>query len=249
MSADTLSWFPMYHGDYLRDTSDLSPTEHGIYLLLLFAFVARGPLPDDLNRLCRIAAGADPEDVRQMLERYWERTADGWINGKMKRVLEIQTEKHQRRVEAGRKGGLRRSSNAKAMLEQCSTNQNQNQNQNHNQEINQFATLTGPQNSAAKKANSVPFSQIASLWAEVLPDMPQPAKLSDARKATIRARWQDELPDLDAWRECFEIVKESKFLTGRVQTNNGRKPFRATLDWVAKEENLLKIYEGKYSNG
>lgn len=240
----------MYHGDYLRDTSDLSPTEHGIYLLLLFAFVARGPLPDDLNRLCRIAAGADPEDVRQMLQRYWVRTEDGWINGKMQRVLEIQTEKHQRRVEAGRKGGLSKSSNAKAMLQQCSTNQNQNQNHNQNQ-LKDYVDPDGSttQNSAPKKANSVPYSRIASLWAEVLPDLPQPAKLSDARKATIRARWNDELPDLDSWRECFEIVRDSKFLTGRVQTSNGRKPFRATLDWVAKEENLLKIYEGKYSNG
>lgn len=117
----------MYHGDYLRDTSDLSPAEHGVYLLLLMAFVARGPLRDDLNRLCRIAAGADPEDVRQILERYWVRTESGWVNGKMQRVLSVQEEKHRKRVEAGRKGGQKKASNAKAMLKQCSTNQNQNQ--------------------------------------------------------------------------------------------------------------------------
>lgn len=132
--TDTLSWFPMYHGDYLRDTPDLSPAEHGVYLLLLMAFVSRGPLPDDLNRLCRIAAGAEPQDVRHILERYWILQDDGWVNGKMARVLEIQQERHQRRVLAGRKGGLKKasnaSSNAKAMplanTKQCSTNQNQN---------------------------------------------------------------------------------------------------------------------------
>ena len=250
MSADTLSWFPMYHGDYLRDTSDLSPTEHGIYLLLLFAFVARGPLPDDLNRLCRIAAGADPEDVRQILQRYWVRNDEGWINGKMQRVLEIQTEKHQKRVEAGRKGGLSKSSNAKAMLQQCSTNQNQNQNQNHNH-LKDYVDPDGSttQTRQRKKATTVPYSRIAELWAEVLPDLPQPAKLTPARKTAIRARWHDELPDLDAWRECFEIVRESKFLTGRTHPVNGRKPFCATLDWVAKQDNLVKIYEGKYNNG
>lgn len=125
--SDTLSWFPMYHGDYLRDTGDLSPTEHGVYLLLLMAFVARGPLQDDLNRLCRIAAGAEPEDVRQILQRYWVRTESGWVNGKMQRVITTQTEKHQKRVNAGRMGGQKKASNAKAMLKQCSTNQNQNQ--------------------------------------------------------------------------------------------------------------------------
>jgi uncharacterized protein YdaU (DUF1376 family) len=246
-AGSTLSWFPMYHGDYLRDTGDLSPAEHGVYLLLLMAFVSRGPLPDDLNRLCRTAAGAEPEDVRQILERYWERTDKGWINGKMARVIEIQHEKHQKRVEAGRKGGQIKSSNAKAMLQQCSTNQNQNQNQNQNHlKDTQSPSSTETQNSAAKKAPSVPFQKIADLWAEVLPELPQPVKLSEARKANIRARWQDELPDLDAWRECFTHIRQSRFLMGKVAPPSGRRQFRCTLDWIAKQENLIKLYEGRY---
>jgi len=92
----------------------------------------------------------------------------------------------------------------------------------------------------------VPFQKILDLWAEVLPELPQPAKLSDSRKAQIRARWHDELPDLDAWRECFQIIRKSKFLMGKVPPQPGYKPFRATLAWVVKEENLLKIYEGNY---
>jgi uncharacterized protein YdaU (DUF1376 family) len=247
ISAKTrLHWFPLYHGDYLRDTQDLSPAEHGVYLLLLMAFVSRGPLPDDLNRLCRLAAGAEPQDVRHILERYWSCTEAGWVNGKMERVLDVQHEKHQRRVEAGRKGGQAKASNAKAMLEHCSTNQNQNQNQNHIQDSVAPNGATRQNSAGVSTRARVPFSEIVKLWAEVCPHLPQPAKLSDARKATIRARWHDELPDLDAWRECFEMVAASRFLSGRTSNSNGRKPFRATLDWVAKQENLLKIYEGKY---
>jgi len=94
--------------------------------------------------------------------------------------------------------------------------------------------------------SAVPFEKIKALWAEINPTLPQPVKLSPARKAQIRARWNDELPDIDAWRECFTLVSRSKFLTGQAQPTPGRKPFRCTLDWITKQENLLKLYEGRY---
>jgi uncharacterized protein YdaU (DUF1376 family) len=100
-----LQWFPMYHGDYLRDTVDLSPSEHGIYLLLLMNFFQRGPLQDDLNRLCRIAANGQPEEVRTILERYWVRTDAGWINERMAEERAKSLELQEKRAEIGRRGG------------------------------------------------------------------------------------------------------------------------------------------------
>lgn len=100
-----LQWFPMYHGDYLRDTVDLSPSEHGIYLLMLMNFFQRGPLPDDLDRLCRIAANGQPQEVRGILERYWILTDAGWINGRMAEERAKSLELQEKRAESGRKGG------------------------------------------------------------------------------------------------------------------------------------------------
>jgi uncharacterized protein YdaU (DUF1376 family) len=82
----SLSWFPFYHGDYLRDTSRLSPSQHGVYLLLLVSFFNDGPLPNDPDTLCRIAAGASPSDVHEILKRYWVLTDGGWVNLKMDEV-------------------------------------------------------------------------------------------------------------------------------------------------------------------
>ncbi len=79
----SLNWFPFYHGDYLRDTSRLSPSQHGVYLLLLVSFFNDGPLPNDPDTLCRIAAGASPTDVHEILKRYWVLTDGGWVNLKM----------------------------------------------------------------------------------------------------------------------------------------------------------------------
>jgi hypothetical protein len=91
----------------------------------------------------------------------------------------------------------------------------------------------------------VPFSDIQNLWNEMMPELPKCEKLTSMRKSQIRARWNDGLPDIESWREFFEYIRGSKFLMGKSQSN-GRKPFRATLEWVTKESNYAKIYEDNY---
>lgn len=127
----SLSWFPLYHGDYLRDTRSLSVAEHGCYLLLIMEFFSQGPLPDNIDRLCLIAAGASPETVRFILTTYWDLVDGKWTNRKAEKVKATQIEKGGKRAAAGRLGGLSKASNARNLLsalpQQCSTNQNQNQ--------------------------------------------------------------------------------------------------------------------------
>ena len=94
-----------------------------------------------------------------------------------------------------------------------------------------------------------PYAEIRALWIEVLPELRAPLDTehwTPARKAAISARWRDQLPSLDSWRDCFARVRKSRFLMGRVNGNGSGKPFQADLFWIAKPENLLKLYEGKY---
>jgi uncharacterized protein YdaU (DUF1376 family) len=51
-----MNWYKHYLGDYARDTTHLSVTEHGAYRLLIDHYYAlRKPLPDDFAYLCRVA--------------------------------------------------------------------------------------------------------------------------------------------------------------------------------------------------
>lgn len=55
-------WMPFFIGDYIADTMHLSATDHGIYLLLIFAYWRNGgPLRDDPLELAAIAKRSQTE--------------------------------------------------------------------------------------------------------------------------------------------------------------------------------------------
>jgi uncharacterized protein YdaU (DUF1376 family) len=107
------AWMPLYVGDYLRDTGDLSLEEHGAYTKLLMHMWGReGRLPMDHVRLARLCQ-TDPDTwarVWPAIERFFEVSPDrAWIS---QRRLLRELEKARRRradaVEAGRRGAQRR---------------------------------------------------------------------------------------------------------------------------------------------
>lgn len=52
--ADVKTWMPLYCGDYLRDTTDLSHAEHGAYMLTMMAYWVDGEslLDRKFRKLC-----------------------------------------------------------------------------------------------------------------------------------------------------------------------------------------------------
>lgn len=120
-------------------------------------------------------------------------------------------------------------------------------------EVNTIFTDNSTENSTdtamltPKKAVNVPYQQIVNLYHEKLPNNPQVAKLNESRKRQIKARWNNGIGDIDAWERYFDLVSESKFLTGQCPPGmNRNKPFIADIDFLIKENNVLKIVEGKY---
>lgn len=97
--------------------------------------------------------------------------------------------------------------------------------------------------------DSIPYDSIAALYERLLPNNPPIFKLNELRKAQIRARWKNDADSLKQWENYFDMVADSKFLTGRVTPGKGRtKPFYADIDFLIDETNMLKIAEGKYDD-
>jgi len=125
-----LHWYPRYVGDYARKTKPLTMLEHGAFNLLLDEYYATGKqllsnasgnaqkeltaMPDHsrLYRLCGAINKQEQEAVDHVLNTFFTWTDDGYFNSKCAEVLETQHLAHEKRVNAGRKGGKKTSGKA-----------------------------------------------------------------------------------------------------------------------------------------
>ena len=103
-----------------------------------------------------------------------------------------------------------------------------------------------------------PQQAILDLYAEVLPELPQPRAWEGARETNLRARWRwaltatkpktgeryatDEESGLAFFRRFFAYVHESDFLMGRGKSGWGG----CDLGWLVKAENFSKVIAGNY---
>lgn len=111
---------------------------------------------------------------------------------------------------------------------------------------NAVDVVSGEEEAAGNDPPPCPFEEIVKLYHEVLPELPAVEKLTRLRRGYIRQRWIEDLQTLDAWRNYFADVRKSKFLMGRANGSGDRPPFRATLEWLCRPSNFVKVAEGNY---
>lgn len=89
----------------------------------------------------------------------------------------------------------------------------------------------------------VPYEKIKDLFHEICVSFPKVMKLNDARKKTIKARYNEYNFDIEIFRTLFTKAEESNFLKGDNDNN-----WSATFDWLLKPQNMIKVLEGNYEN-
>ncbi len=108
----SLNYVRLWISDYLGDTSSLSVSEHGAYLLLLLEYYRKGPLPDDigrLNRICRATTQDDQSAVSNVADEFFPVNGDGRRHNKRAdEEIAKATEAIRQMSEAGREGAARR---------------------------------------------------------------------------------------------------------------------------------------------
>jgi hypothetical protein len=95
------------------------------------------------------------------------------------------------------------------------------------------------------KSPTCPHEEIISLYHKILPELPAVKIWTQKRQAHLRSRWKEsaERQCLEWWEKYFQKIKQSPFLTGNVTD------FKASLEWVVNQSNMVKILEGKYDGG
>lgn len=192
-------WMPFYVADYLADTRRLDTLEHGAYMLLILEYWRQGGLPKDDATLARLVLvdASTWARIKPVISSFFD--AD-WRHKRIDAELEKAREKNERRQDAGRRGGLakaeRQSSNATAMLEQCSTNAlaSSSQPQPHSSSLRSDEPRVKP-------ASDLEF--LETFW----PKYPHKVGKPDAAKAFARARKSSSLEQIMAGLDFYVSSK------------------------------------------
>ena len=180
-----MNFYKRYMGDYSRDTSHLSLTEHGAYTVLLdVAYGTAKPLPADMEslyRICRASSPSEKRAVETVANQFFPINGDG-LRHNERADREIQS--HQEQAEINRSIANERYRNR-------STNRNTNRatvgstegSPNHSQ--NQRKTKT--------KAFSVPDWVPKDAWSSYVEMRNQIKKPMTQRAAELAVQKLDEL--------------------------------------------------------
>lgn len=95
---------------------------------------------------------------------------------------------------------------------------------------------------------SAPIDEIVKLYNEKLPMLSRVTVINDSRKRAISARWRevvttdklDKQQGLDFFAWYFEMIGQSKFLTGKA------KNWKADIDFLFNPAKFPRIVEGTY---
>jgi uncharacterized protein YdaU (DUF1376 family) len=80
----------LYVGDYLRDTSHLSPAHNGCYLLLIFHYWQKGMLqasPEQCARIARASTEVELQALKEVLAEFFVEQDGRYINGRLESEL------------------------------------------------------------------------------------------------------------------------------------------------------------------
>jgi hypothetical protein len=98
---------------------------------------------------------------------------------------------------------------------------------------------------------------VIDMYHKHLPTLRKVEVWNAARQGYLRQRWREVAIELSKEKDIvsadiltwfgdfFQHIGASKFLTGKVNSKDGRA-FTADLEWILKPSNFAKIVEGKY---
>ncbi len=101
--------------------------------------------------------------------------------------------------------------------------------------------LTATKNDKNDK-NSINYQKIVNMYNETCVSFPRCLKLSDRRRAAIKARIKSGYGEAD-FKALFEKAQQSRFLKG-----GNAKNWRAGFDWLITDAGMAKVLEGNYDD-
>jgi len=258
LELETLMHYYQFHiGDYKSHTHHLSLLEDLAYRRLLdFYFLHENPIKHrDIAR--QIGMREHEEDVMTVLNEFFLSTSEGFVNPRADKEIK----QYKEFAEAGKRGAAKRWGTPPNREASSPPNATPIATNNHKPiTINQEPDISICPPSGELDDPKIPkceHQSVIDMYHKYLPTLRKVEVWNTARQGYLRQRWREvalELAkeknivadDILTWfGDFFQHIGTSKFLTGKVNSKDGRA-FTADLEWILKPSNFAKIVEGKY---
>ena len=235
-------------GDYRAATAHLSNDEDLAYRRLLDMYYdTEQKIPLDTQWVAR-RLRVDTKTVNAVLSDMFVKHDDGWFHSRCQEVIEHYHAMAEKNRANGKLGGRRKNpvGNPVGSDSEPSAKATNNQELITNNQ-SKVANAT-PDLGKPKSVPPAPIQEIVEMYNTILPELPQTVVVNDSRKRAIAARWRevvtadklDRQGGLDFFRWYFEMVKTSKFLTGK------SKDWKADMDFLFNPSKFPRVIEGTY---
>ncbi len=269
-----MNYYKRHIGDYAAATRHLSLLEHGVYTILMDVYyAAEKALPlemRDVQRLVGARSDEEREAVAVVLSEFFEKTDDGWHQGRCDKEIGHKQEKSAANQVIGKLGGRPKEitdsviPESETVPEQTETVSEGFQPEKPNgTQANSHKPIATKGESAPGKPDAIPpcpHLDLIDLFGKHLPELPQPKpELWNGKNAeAMRSRWRwvltaktragkryatNQTEALNWFDRFFGYVAGSDFLTGR-----SGKWANCDLGWLMKADNFGKVVQGNYEN-
>jgi uncharacterized protein YdaU (DUF1376 family) len=252
-----MHYYQFHIGDYKSHTHHLSLIEDLAYRRLLdHYYLHEAPIKQrDIAR--QIGMRDHEQEVLTVLDEFFISAEDGFIHPR----ADAEIAKFKEFAEAGKRGAAKRWAKGGDGEAISPPNAPPIATINHKPITNnQVNTNICPPDGEPETKDGLPtcdHKTIVELYHQHLPTLRRVEVWNDTRKGYLKQRWREVAVDLaktdtvtsevmlNWWADFFQHIGKSKFLTGKVNSRDGRA-FVADLEWIIKPTNFAKIIEGKY---
>jgi len=246
-------------GDYAKKAGRLTMLQHGAYTLLIDSCYDREIFPtlEQALEWTWASTEAETDAVKFVLSRFFVLDKEGRYL--QDRILEELLNYHK-----NADTNKRIADEREAKRKEKRTNREQIVDEappNHKPiTINQEPNISICSPSGEPDDPKIPkceHQSVIDMYHKYLPTLRKVEVWNTARQGYLRQRWREVAIELSKEKDIvaadiltwfgdfFQHIGASKFLTGKVNSKDGRA-FTADLEWILKPSNFAKIVEGKY---
>ena len=245
-------------GDYKSHTEHLSEMEDLTYRRLLdWYYLHETPIPLDLTETARqIRMRSHSDCIASVLQEYFERTDDGWVNNRADKEIAKVGDKSEK-ASASAKARWNKAKYANALPTQSEGNATHNT--EHITQDTEHIIKEGKPSLSGTAFPPCPHTELLKLWGKHLSHLTQPRTWEGTRQANMRQRWiQAGKPSayspegyktteegLKWWDSFFGYIANDTSLAKGFETKG--RTWRPDLEWVVNATNFQKIIDGKYA--